>query len=271
VLDVMRGIGAILEHSVGMPYKGYGARAQLAHSSGWYSVAKISEALMDMETKDFSKVVQRKSMRDTLAGLENKPPFSEFARFVDKEQFVFRNYGDWNNKFMSIYAALDYSGNEDRGNANPPAGDQQRQPRNAPQSNSFGYDDASTAFRNAVASMLKQIRSSEGVVDRARFESEYGLKWVVSNVLDIFPAIQATLKTSEMLYNPTDVGSWDFPGLARARLLSAADADVLIEPGTQVVLFSTAHSGGRRSRTIFMLQNDHTPMAVRHDLVETTD
>lgn len=202
--------------------------------SQWIGLTEMYRVIGEMERLNFSKAADRmqaKTMWNTASAQHT--PVGLTRRFALHEAWVCLNDSDWAGKRMQLEHALEYS---DPVNQGVPVA-QQGQNQNQNQAGQAGngrnaFNDASTAFHNALRTMQDQLRTLDGVWDRARWETQFRwhntsqveITWatLVSSVSGILPVAN----TRVAIANPSDE-AW--PGNAAATSLvnhNAITADV---------------------------------------------
>jgi len=262
LLRIVETFGPFLMHRVGMPYKGYGARAIIAGTAPWYEISQFSTVLRESSGMSFGVKANRENIRKKFDTLGAEAPFSVSERFPANGLFLFKGAGDWHGKFTRLYESLDTSAE-----SAVQAASTARDTRAAPSS----YDDAFHSFYKNLEAMNTQLLNGDGVYGRSEFESAFGLTWEVTTLTDLRPALAGVFQVGEIRFNTNNLGQLDWPGLAGTAVLGAAASDVRVASGSRIVLFSDNRTSGHRARTVMMLQADGTLGGFIHDVVGTTD
>jgi len=261
VLDIVKAFGPFLLQVVGMPYRGYNNKVVLAGVNPWIEVTQLATTLREVSGMPFGVKATRDNIRKKFDGMTSNAPFSVSERFPETGLYVYQGAGDWHGKFTRIFESLDTSAE--------PAGAQPagRDARNAPSS----YDDASHSYYKTLETMNMQMLAGDGVFGRKEFESHFGLRWEMTMMRDLVPHLASVFQASEVRFNPGNVAAMNWPGIANTALLEEVAADLRINTGSRVVLFSDNRVGEHRARTIMMVQSDGTLAGFLHDVVQTAN
>jgi hypothetical protein len=252
----------------GMPYSNFEGKIRTASLGNWVEVQLLLTTVNACLGRDFSKVTERKAAADDYRKMDRTCPFGHSLQFPHYDQYVWMDGGDWPNKEMQLYSALAFqeaSVEDNRGGGG--GGDRQRP--NQPVSNSFGYNDAATAYYNALRNMKNQVVTMSGVFDRAGLELHFRSFWTADKVIDIVPLVKGVLQPSTLLVDEHAPGSWNWAGLNRYVELDQANNLTTLPASGMVVLWSTHRVAGHRARVVMQRDTHGGSNAISFEVIAT--
>lgn len=128
----------------------------------------------------YSVVANRNAIRARFNELYVTPNFSNSERFPEDQVYITLWDSGWQTLITQVESSLAYkdkskdaaskTGTRDRG-----------------EDRESGYGDSMVAFAQGLASMMRKLREGSGIIDRAKFENYYNMRWDASGFRHIHP------------------------------------------------------------------------------------
>lgn len=142
----------------------------------WSELCDLYNVLRQISHITFNVVAERQRARNALNNLKRDAPFNECKRFPWRKTFVNISCSVYGTLFQNILGALDY---KDRETEKELRYGKEREQKDADQtaSSNSSIDDAKTAYRNNIKSLLNELCKKNEIYDRIKFETKYNLQW----------------------------------------------------------------------------------------------